>query len=606
MTPIRDPRSDDRNAKGGWSEGCSADALTPRNEVLTRQFQRIQDLTRNPVSNTLLKNERVKAKSSVSTRHVDAAPRSSGRPGDGDVTETISSLHELRIVELRRLQRSAGRNLMSGPRTIPGDREHREDAPAPAPPNGRELVTGAVRASWDGLRSLCRFLLHRQRSPNATDADGDDLAGRLRHDFSDQLRTGLRVLILGIGVAGGWAVVVPLSAAVMVAGTLVVESNVKKIQHPTGGVVAKILARDGMHVNEGELVVRLDEVQVRTNLQVLAKQLDQVRVRIARLLAERDATEEPKLPRELAARTGDKELEQLFMSETALFKARAVARQSQKELLRGQISQHEEEIAGLNAQIKSKAAQLELISKELQGVQGLYEKQLVPLMRLTALQRDAARLDGERGQLTSTIAETRSKISSAELQIGQIDQDLRTEVMKDLRDSQDKEAELAERIVAAQDQLDRIDIRAPTSGVVHQLSVHTIGGVIKPGDVIMEIVPDADDLQIQAKLSPNDIDQVRMDQGALVRFSAFNQRTTPQLNGAVSYVSADLSRENQTDAPYYTVRVRIPGNERRRLGSLQLVSGMPAEVFLQTGSRTMMSYLLKPVTDQLQRTFSER
>jgi HlyD family secretion protein len=327
-------------------------------------------------------------------------------------------------------------------------------------------------------------------------------------------------------------------------------------------------------------------------------------VRIARLLAERDALDEPKLPRELAARAADKEVEQLFISETSLFKARANARQSQKGLLRGQIAQLGEEIAGLDAQIKSKAAQLELVAKELEGVQGLYEKQLVPLMRVTALRREFARLEGERGQLMSAIAETRSKISSAELQIGRIDQDLRTEVMKDLRDAQDKETELAERIVAARDQLDRIDIRAPTSGVVHQLSVHTIGGVIGAGEVMMEIVPDADDLLIQAKLAPNDIDQVQNDQKALVRFSAFNQRTTPQLNGVVSYVSADLSHDRQSDASYYTVRVTIPGNERRRLGRLQLISGMPAEI--QTGSRTMMSYLLKPITDQLQRTFSER
>jgi HlyD family secretion protein len=465
-------------------------------------------------------------------------------------------------------------------------------------------VPQAIRAARASFAWLDEVLVRHLRRPGAEDRDYADLTGCFRRDFDDALRTGLRVLVLGGGVVGGWAVLVPLSAAVMVPGTLVVESSVKKIQHPTGGIIAEIPVHDGMHVNKGELLVRLDEVQVRANLQVLAKQLDQTQVRIARLIAERDGMDEPKLPGGHAdERTGIREL---FAAETSLFKARASARQSQKGLLHGRIAQLEQEIDGHNAQVKSKAAQIDLISSELTGVQTLYDKQLVTLTRLTALQRDAARLDGEQGQLISTIAETRSKISEAELQITRIDQDLRTEVMKDLRDAQDKETELEERIVAARDQLDRIDIRAPTAGVVHQLSVHTIGGVIGRGEVMMEIVPDADDLQIQAKLPPNDIDHVRVDQRAFVRFSAFNQRTTPQLNAVVSYVSADLSHERQPDTPYYTVRVKIPGNERLRLGSLQLVSGMPAEVFLQTGSRTMMSYLLKPITDQLQRTFSER
>jgi HlyD family secretion protein len=386
----------------------------------------------------------------------------------------------------------------------------------------------------------------------------------------------------------------------------VVETDVKKVQHPTGGTIAQILVHDGMHVKEGELLARLNEVQVGANLQVIMKQLDETRVRIARLTAERDGMDEPQLPRELATRTGDKDIEQLITSENSLFKARANARQSQKELLRGHVGQLGEEIVGLEAQIKSKGTQLDLISSELRGVQTLYDKQLVPLTRLTALQRESARLDGEREQLVSAIAETRSKISEAELQIIRIDQDLRAEVTKDLRESQDKEGELTERSVAAQDQMNRIDLRAPTSGVVHQLAVHTIGGVIGPAEVIMEIVPDSDNLQVQARLSPKDIDHVLVGQKALVRLSAFNQRTTPQLNGLVSYVSADLTHDKQTDAAYYTLRVTLPDAELGRLGALQLVSGMPAELFLQTGSRTMMSYLLKPITDQLQRTFSER
>ncbi|MEA3067608.1 MAG: rane fusion protein type secretion system [Sphingomonadales bacterium] len=479
------------------------------------------------------------------------------------------------------------------------------------PARPQALIDSLTRTARFWLRHVAAgygFLIGDTPPQGARAGDpeiGPDLCGRLRRGFELELRTGLRVLVLGAGLAGGWAVAVPLSAAVTVAGTLVVESDVKKIQHPVGGVIAQLPAYDGMRVKAGDLLARLDETQVRTNRQVITNQLDQIRVRMARLIAERDGLDEPTLPGELAP-AGDPDIERLLASERALFTARSGARQNQRQLLQSNISQLGEEIIGIDAQIKSKTAQLALISSELQGVQTLYDKQLVPLARLTALQRQAAQLDGERSQLTSAIAETRSKISQAQLQIIKIDQDLRSEVMKDLRESQDKESELSQRVVAAQDQLNRIEIRAPTAGVVHQLSVHTIGGVIAAGQVIMEIVPDSDGLQIESRLPPVDIDQVRVGQRALVRFSAFNQRTTPQVDGVVSYVSADLTQEPHTGSAYYTIRMTLPGDERRRLGSLQLVSGMPAEVFLQTGSRTMMSYLLKPITDQLQRTFSER
>jgi HlyD family secretion protein len=253
---------------------------------------------------------------------------------------------------------------------------------------------------------------------NTRDAEADaDLACRLRHGFEAELTTGIRVLVLGVGLAGGWAVVVPLAAAVTVSGTLVVESDVKKIQHPAGGVVAHLPAHDGMRVQAGDLLVRLDEVQVRTNRQVITNQLDQIRVRMARLIAERDGMDEPKLSEKPTARTADPDLERLFASETSLFKARLGARQNQKQLLQSNIAQLGEQITGLDAQIRSKTTQLDLIASELQGVQTLYDKQLVPLTRLTALQRQATQLDGERSQLTSAIAETRSKISQAQLQI---------------------------------------------------------------------------------------------------------------------------------------------------------------------------------------------
>jgi HlyD family secretion protein len=286
--------------------------------------------------------------------------------------------------------------------------------------------------------------------------------------------------------------------------------------------------------------------------------------------------------------------------------ARLNSRQTQKELLGQQIEQLQQQIAGLDAQIRAKSIQRDLALTQLQSVQGLYEKRLVPLMRLTTVQGDIARLEGEQGQLVSAIAEARSKISEQKLQIVRIDQDFRADVMKELREAQAKEAELVERSISAKDVFDRVEIRAPTSGVVHQLAAHTIGGVVGPGEVIMEIVPDADTLEVDARLKPTEIDQVRIGQKSRVSFPAFNRQMTPELTGVVSYISADLSHDKQSNATYYTVKVSLPGAELRRLGDLRLVSGMPVEAFLEAGTRTMISYLFKPITDQLRRAFKER
>jgi HlyD family secretion protein len=432
------------------------------------------------------------------------------------------------------------------------------------------------------------------------------LALRTRRSFENELRTGLRILLVAVVLGGGWFVFVPLAGAVVVPGNLVVQSNVKSIQHPTGGVVAEINVQNGNRVQAGDLLVRLDKTQAESSLQVVDKQLDEMRAREARLIAERDDRGAVDFPEQLTARSADENVKSLIATENALFKTRFTMRQSQKDLLQSKIAQFTDEISGLEAQTDSKAKQIELISGELAGVQDLFDKHLVPLTRLTALQRDAARIEGERGQLTSSIAETKSKIGEAQLQIVRTDQDFRADVVKQLSEVQSKESELVERSVAAHDLVNRIEIRAPTSGIIQQLAAHTIGGVIKAGETIMEIVPDADDLQIEAHVQPKDIDHVKTGQSAFVRLSAFNQRTTPQIHGTVSYVSADIGQDKQTNSSSYTVRVTLPEDERRRLNGQQLVPGMPAEVFVQTGSRSMMSYVFEPINDQMRRAFVEQ
>jgi HlyD family secretion protein len=449
------------------------------------------------------------------------------------------------------------------------------------------------------------FIARQGTAAHLDEQSDEALIPRVGRMYENELRTGLRVLLVAVGLGGGWLTLMPLAGAVVVPGNLVVQSDVKAIQHPTGGIVAEIKVDNGKHVAAGDLLVRLDATQAKAALQSVSKQLDEQRAKIARLTAERDGLDQPEYPSELTSRMNDDNVRALLASENSLFKARSNTRQSQKDLLQGRVSQLNDEIAGMGSQSDSKSKQIELINGELAGVQDLYDKRLVPLTRLTTLQREAARIDGERGQMVSSIAETKSKIGEAQLQIVKTDQDFRTEVVKDLGEAQAKEGELVEKGIAARDQLQRIELRAPTSGTIHQLAVHTIGGVIKTGETIMEIVPDSDELEVEAHVQPKDIDHVHMGQDSFVRFSAFDQRTTPQLMGHVSFVSPDITTDQHTNSTFYTMRIVLSDDERHRLGNVQLIPGMQAEVFVQTGSRTMMSYLMKPITDQLRRAFVE-
>ncbi|HKG77007.1 MAG TPA: HlyD family type I secretion periplasmic adaptor subunit [Beijerinckiaceae bacterium] len=417
---------------------------------------------------------------------------------------------------------------------------------------------------------------------------------------------GIAIVALLAGGVGGLAATTELAGAVIASGLVVVDSNVKKVQHPTGGVVGELRVRDGDKVKAGDIVVRLDETITQANLAIVVKSLNELQARLARLEAERDNIDKIVFPGELLGRGADADVARTLAGEKNLFEFRRSARAGQKAQLRERIAQLKEEIQGLSGQTAAKKREIELIGQELEGVRDLWRKNLVQIQRVTALERDAVRLGGELGQLMAAIAQAKGKISEIELQILQIDQDLRSEVAKDLREAQGKIAELVERKVAAEDQLKRIDIRAPQDGMVHQSTVHTVGGVIVAGEAIMVIVPQTDELTVESKLNPQDIDQVRIGQNAVLRFSSFNQRTTPELNGEVTRVSGDLTTDQRTGASYYTVRISLSEQELARLGGLRLIPGMPVEAFIQTGDRTVLSYLTKPFTDQASRAFRGR
>ncbi|MDW6021559.1 HlyD family type I secretion periplasmic adaptor subunit [Mesorhizobium sp. BAC0120] len=406
---------------------------------------------------------------------------------------------------------------------------------------------------------------------------------------------------------GGWAATSQLSGAVIGEGVVVVDSSVKKVQHATGGIVGELRVREGDHVNAGDILIRLDETQTRANATIITQSLDELLAREARLEAERDSAEQIVFPAALIERSHDdaSEAAHAITAERALFKLRQEARTGQKAQLSERVTQLQDEIKGYTGQIDAKQKETDLIHKELEGVRALWQKNLISIERLTSLEREAARLEGERGQLMATIAQSKGKISETQLQIIQIDQDLRAEVGKDLIETRSKLSELSEQKTAAVDQLNRIDIRAPQSGRVHELSVHTVGGVIAPGEQIMLIVPDADALTIEAKIATRDIDQIYAGQIATMRFPAFNQKTTPEVEGSVNMVSADLTQDQRTGVSYYTVRLAPKPGDLAKLGSSKLVPGMPAEVFIKTSARTAMSYLLKPLMDQAERAFRE-
>ena len=427
-----------------------------------------------------------------------------------------------------------------------------------------------------------------------------------RRSIRLHLAIGLAVVVILAGGLGGFSATQQFSGALIAPGQIVVESNVKKVQHPTGGVVGEVRARDGDRVKAGDIVVRLDDTVTKANLAIVTKNLDAALARAARLEAEQRGFDKIKFPPQLLARAEDPDAAAVMASETKLFEVRVNGRVGQKAQLRERITQLNDEIAGLTAQEKAKDQESALVEKELAGVRQLYEQRLVQLSRLTTLERDAARLNGERAQYIAAMAQAKGKITETELQIIQVDKDMVSEVSKDLRETNDKIGELIERKVTAEDQLRRVDIRAPQDGIVEQSNVHTVGGVITAGDTLMLIVPQTDDLQVEAKVNPQDIDKLQVGQQTLLRLSAFNQRTTPELNGVVSRVSPDVNTDQRTGQSYYTIRVSMPPEEIARLGEVKLIPGMPVEAFVQTGERTLLSYLMKPLSDQLMRAFRER
>ena len=427
----------------------------------------------------------------------------------------------------------------------------------------------------------------------------------LRRSIRNHIFVGGLGFLTLVGVFGGWAVGTEIVGAVIAQGSLVVETSLKKVQHPVGGVVSELAVRDGDRVKAGDVVMRIDATMTKANLAIIVKSLDQFTARKARLESERDRAARVIFPQTLLDRAGDGEVLAMMNAEQRLYENRKAVRESKKRQLEQRVRQLRDEISGMEAERAANLREQGMVDEELIRFRSLHERGLMEKSRLSTLERQATDIDGDIGRLMAGIAGVEAKISETSLQILQIDEQWSEEVGSDLREMDARIGEYVERRVAAEDQLKRVDILAPQDGVVHQLSVHTIGGVVAPGEQIMMIVPEVDKLVVEVKVAPQDIDQIYYGQLTNLRFSAFNQKTTPEITGTVERISADVTVDQRTGTSFYLVRVATSQEQIKRLGEFSLMPGMPVEAFITTGERSVWSYFLKPLIDQANRTFRE-
>ncbi len=421
-------------------------------------------------------------------------------------------------------------------------------------------------------------------------------------------RNGLTVLglagLLVFGI-GGWSATATLSNAAIGEGTVIIDESVKKIQHLQGGIVSKLLVREGQHVQAGQILLQLDSATVKANLGIVESTLAQLYVRRSRLQAESVGADS--FSTDDLTRSGLRVSEKMRFveGEMELFAARRSAMLGMKKQLEEQIAQISAEVTGHQMQLSSINSAAVLVAQEEDAAESLYRKKLITLQRFNALKRQSIQLEGDKGERTAAMAQAETKIAQTSLQILQLDEDRRKENSTELTDVDAKIAEMEERRTAGTDQLNRLDIRAPVAGQIYQLDVHTVGGVVAPGEQLMLLAPDQQSLTVDTKIATRNIDQIFVTQHADIRFSAFDQRTTPEVTGEVVAVSPDAVTDPRTGQTFYSVRVRPTPESLALLKGLVLYPGMPAEVFIRVADRTVLSYLTKPLTDQMRHTFRE-
>ncbi|RED11945.1 HlyD family type I secretion periplasmic adaptor subunit [Pontivivens insulae] len=417
---------------------------------------------------------------------------------------------------------------------------------------------------------------------------------------------GLVALICLVGGLGYWSVATNISGAVIASGQLEVESNRQVVQHLEGGMVGAIYADDGDFVEAGAVLMRLDDTILRSELTIIESQYYELIARRGRLRAESEGESQIRFETELLMLAQEyDEIAELIGGQISLFNARAQSIAQQTNQLQERQTQIEELIVGREAQLDALSRQRELIALELVDQQSLLDRGLAQASRVLALQREEAQLEGQVGELTASIAESRGRIAELEIEIIRLSSTRQEEAITELRDLTAREAELRERRLSVLDTMARLEIRAPMTGRVFGRTVHAVNSVIRAAEPVMFIVPEDSPLVITSRIETINIDQVTVGQEAALRFSAFDQRTTPELYGVVTNVSADVILDEATGAPYYEAEILPYDGEIDKLAGLALVPGMPVDAFIQTGERSPLTFLTKPFTDYFTRAFRE-
>jgi HlyD family type I secretion membrane fusion protein len=425
-------------------------------------------------------------------------------------------------------------------------------------------------------------------------------------DPTRPIRIGGLIILVTFGVFGVWASVAPIDSAATAPGVVMVESNRRAIQHLEGGIVRDILVEEGSRVKAGDVLVRLEDTRAKAQYNILQADLDSSLAVEARLIAERDGLKEPVFPPELLKDVAESKDQTLLTGQTNLFHARMTSIQGQKAILEQRVQQYKEQIVGLEALRRSKEVQLATIQDELHGLSGLLDSGYVTKSRVLALQREEARLQGETGDHIASIARAEQGIGEAKLQGFQLDKQHQEEVAKELRDVQNRIVEAREKVITASDVMHRIDLTSPVDGTVLNLAAHTKGGVVGPGAVIMEVVPDNDTLVLEVQISPLDIDTVHLGDEAAIHVSTVDNRLTPVIYGKLDTISADRITDQRTGQSYYKGRITISQDQLDRLGDHKLHSGMAVEAMIKRGEQSVMRYLMKPLVDSITHSFKEK
>lgn len=470
----------------------------------------------------------------------------------------------------------------------------------PPPENNEKTLPALAKNSAVLVRQIDKMADWFTPLPNDMKPDSPEYYARR------SIRLGLWMIVLVFGIFGLWSAFAPLNSAAIASGKVILDSNKKTIQHLEGGIVDAIMIKEGKTVNKGDVLLRLDETTAKARYDLLRKQYLTLKATEARLIAERDDIENITFPEDLLTiEANDAAAKESLENQRRLFESRQSSVKGKIAVLKQRIEQFKDEIKGLSAQAESNRHQIGFVTQEIDSVAQLVASNNAPRSRLLALQRQKAALEGEYGEAVAGMSRAKQSIGEAEIEIINTSNTFLNQVNEEFKETLTSLSDVEERIRASEDMFTRINILAPITGRITDLQVHTVGGVIKPGEKLMDIIPQDDILIVEAMVQPQDIDVVREGLEASVRLTAYKARFVPPIKGKVANVSADRFDDPQRGLSYYKARVVVDRGELDALKNVELYPGMPTDVLIVTGERTLLQYLFSPIRESFSKSFRE-